>query len=282
MAVNLPRVAQQPGDERLAGRGQAVFVAGIGEGVGLTLEEAEVGVHARTLHAGQRFGHEGGEDPAFGRDLAYEQAERHDVVGHRERVGVAEVDLVLAGSVLVEGVLDRDPHRLEHLERVAPDVTGDVGGGQLEVGPGVERLEGLGRIAVAEQEVLHLGSDHEREPALGCRVEVSAEDLAGVALERAVVGVGDVAEHAGGPLGGITPREQLERGGIRLGQHVALLDAAESGDRGAVEVHPLLERVLQLGGADGERLQLAVDIGEPEADQPHPPLFDGAQYVVLS
>ena len=33
------------------------------------------------------------------------------------------------------------------------------------------------------------------------------------------------------------------------------------------ERHPLLERVLQFGRRDGERLQLAQDIGEPEAHE---------------
>ena len=59
----------------------------------------------------------------FGMNVAYtprsaatcltDHAERHHVVGHRERVGVAEVDLVLARAELVEAVLDRDAHRFE-------------------------------------------------------------------------------------------------------------------------------------------------------------------------
>ena len=46
-------------------------------------------------------------------DLLHHEADRHDGVGHREGVGVAQVDLVLAGGVLVLGVLDRDAHLLE-------------------------------------------------------------------------------------------------------------------------------------------------------------------------
>ena len=35
----------------------------------------------------------------------------------------------------------------------------------------------------------------------------------------------------------------------------------------AVEAHPRLERVVELGRVDRERLQLAEDVGEPEADE---------------
>ena len=52
------------------------------------------------------------------RDLLHDEPERHHVVGHRERVGVAQVDLVLARAELVEAVLDRDAHRLEREDRL--------------------------------------------------------------------------------------------------------------------------------------------------------------------
>ena len=55
-------------------------------------------------------------------DLPHDEAERHHVVGHRQRVGVAQVDLVLARAVLVERVLDRDAHRLERVDRALAQV----------------------------------------------------------------------------------------------------------------------------------------------------------------
>jgi hypothetical protein len=90
----------------------------------------------------------------------------------------------------------------------------------------------------------------------------------------------DVAEHA--CLGGlgVAPRQHLE--GVRIGdgQDVALLDAAEPVDRRAVERHAVLERVLELGRADGEALQVAEDVGEPQSDQPDATFFDSAEHVV--
>ena len=46
-------------------------------------------------------------------------------------------------------------------------------------------------------------------------------------------------------------------------------------------MHALGEGVLQLGRRDRERLQLADDVGEPEADQPDASFLDGAQHVLL-
>lgn len=85
-----------------------MLVTGVAEGVGVALEEREVGVHARALDAGQRLGHEGGVDAPLLGQLLHHLAHRHDRVGHGEGVGVAQVDLVLARGVLVLAVLDGD------------------------------------------------------------------------------------------------------------------------------------------------------------------------------
>ena len=89
-----------------------------------------------------------------GRDLLDDQAVRDRVVGHRERVGVAHVDLVLRRRHLVVVVLDRDPDRLERVDRVVADLGRGVLGGHREVAALVDRLRVL---VVLEQEVLELG-----------------------------------------------------------------------------------------------------------------------------
>ena len=72
-------------------------------------------------------------------DLLDHQPDRHHGVGHGQGVGVAQVDLVLAGGVLVLGVLDGDAHLLQGEHGPLAQVAGQVGGGELEVGAGVER-----------------------------------------------------------------------------------------------------------------------------------------------
>jgi hypothetical protein len=75
---------------------------------------------------GERLGHERGVDALAQRDLLHHVPEGHDVVGGRERVGVAQVDLLLPRRALVVAELDRDPHVLEHRDRVPAEVVADA------------------------------------------------------------------------------------------------------------------------------------------------------------
>jgi hypothetical protein len=75
-----------------------------------------------------------------------------------QRVGVAQVDLLLAGPALVVAELDRDAHRLQGLDRVAPEVRRDVVAGLVEVAAGVGRDRApCRRGQVAQQVELDLG-----------------------------------------------------------------------------------------------------------------------------
>src|SRR5205823_531522 len=69
------------------------------------------------------------------------------------------------------------------------------------------------------------------------------------------------------------PRQHVERRGVGHGYHVRLLDRVEPRDRAAVEAHAALEGVVELLGVDREGLQLAEDVGEPEADEADAPLL---------
>ena len=250
---DLAGVVQQPGDEALADLRQAELVARVVERVDVALEQRQVRVHARAERALDRLGHERGVHAELVGDLLHDQAERHDVVGHRERVGVAQVDLVLARAVLVEAVLDRDAHRLERDDRLAAQVAHHVELGEVEEAGGVERHRR--RVGRLEEEELHLRRGVEGEALVAGALEVALQHVAGVALERLLRQVLDVAEHAGD--GGVlaAPRHDLERVRVGQGEHVGFLDPAVALDGRAVEGHALLERRLELGRGDGEALQ---------------------------
>ena len=74
--------------------------------------------------------------------------------------------------------------------------------------------------------------------------------------------------------------QQLEGLGVGAGQDVGLLDAAEPVDGRAVEGHPLVERVLQLGRGDVEPLGGPEHVGEPQLDEADAPLLHGPEHVV--
>ena len=170
---DLGGVAQQAGHELLGERRQVVAVVGREERVLVAVEQRQVHVHAAALHALERLGHERGVHALAGGDLLDDQPERHDAVGHRQRVGVPQVDLVLARGVLVEAVLDRDAHRLERADGLLAQRAGDVGRGQVEEAALVERHRRLALLRRREVEELDVGSDEERvararAPPAGC------------------------------------------------------------------------------------------------------------------
>ncbi len=175
--------------------------------------------------------------------------------------------------------LDGDAHLLEHADRLAPQLLRGFEWCEVEVAARVDRRRVLGAL---EQEELHLGMNVEGEPSLRCAFEVAAQDVTGISPERPAVGRVDVAEdtrHAAVDVVGA--RHDLERARIGPGEHVGLLDSRESFDRRAIEADALVERLLELLRGDGEGLEEAQNIGEPEPDETDPSLFDCPQHVVL-
>ena len=274
---DLTRVLELAGDERLRRGGEEVLVVGVEEGVAAVLGQRLVDVHPGAVLAEQRLRHEGRVTAVFQRVLFDDDPVGHAVVGHRQRVLVAHVDLVLGGADLVMGVLDVDAHLLQRQHRLAAQVGAGVQRGQVEVAALVEDLgHAARRFGGAEVEVLQLGAD-----VVGVEAEVlgalqgAAQDPARVTLVGVAAGHTDVAEHAGDRvllLG--APGDQREGREIGHRDHVRLLDRVEAGDRGAVEAHAAVEGVLQLGGVDREALQLPQHIGEPEADEADVALLD--------
>ena len=260
---------------------QEVLVVLVVERVAAVLEQRLVGVHARAVLAEQRLGHERRVPAVLERDLLDRDAVGHAVVGHLQRVGVAHVDLVLARPDLVVRVLDVDAELLERQHRVAPHVGAGVERGEVEVAALVEHLGALG---VAEQEVLELGADVEVvEAHLVGALDRAAEHVPRVALVGLALGGEDVGEHARDAAAVLlrAPRQHVEGRRVGHGDHVRLLDGVEAGDRAAVEAHAALEGVVELGGVDAERLQLAQDVREPEADEADAALLDERLDVVL-
>ena len=106
--------------------------------------------------------------PWLERDLPHHGAERHDVVGRRQRVGVAQVDLLLARAGLVVAELHRDAHVLEHRDGLAAEVLAAALRGVVEVAAVVDRHRtAAGSRLALEQVELDLGVRVEGEAGVG-------------------------------------------------------------------------------------------------------------------
>ena len=97
-------------------------------------------VHAAAVLPEDRLRHERRRQPEPLRDVLHHEPERRDVVGRRERVGVAEVDLVLAVRHLVVRRLHLESHLLEVVHDRAPRILAEVHRREIEVRADVVRL----------------------------------------------------------------------------------------------------------------------------------------------
>ena len=180
---------------------------------------------------------------------------------------MAEVDLVLADRHLVVGGLDVEPHLLERDLDVAPAVLAPVDRRDVEVRRRVVRVDG--RVAVGvelEEEELGLGADVHGVAQVGGLLEHAPQVRARIAGERLAVGIGDVADQAGGAGRlGAAPREHRVGRGVGQEVHVGLLDPLEPADRRPVEHQLVVERLLELVDRDRNVLDGAVRLGELEA-----------------
>jgi hypothetical protein len=77
------------------------------------------------------------------------------------------------------------------------------------------------------------------------------------------------------------PRQDLERRGVGVGEHVGLVDAGEALDGRAVEADALLEGVLELGRGHAHALEEAQHVGEPQSYEPDVTLLERPEHEVL-
>ncbi len=219
--------------------------------------------------------------PFAERDLLDDVAEGHDVVGHRQGVGVTQVDLLLAGCALMVAELHRDAHLLECVDGVAAEVRRRVVHGLVEVATVVGGYGGRCRRTGP----VRGGRTRSRGGARSRRSRGRWPSTAACAARgasrptTASVGHRDVTEHACRVVvtaaGG--PRQHLERRRIGTGDHVGFRDPRETLDGRAVEADALLERTLEFGGCDGHRLEVTEDVGEPQPDEADVAFFQRAQ-----
>ena len=204
--------------------------------------------------------HEGDGHSLLGGDLLGSVLVDHVLVGGSQRVGIAEVDLVLAEVALALGVLDHQtgaghavadpadqrlhPGRPEYRVIDVVEVRG------LEVSKAlVPRL----LVAVTEKDELELGGRVRRPAPLGQPRELPAQDLPRRGDHVRSVGPGDVREAQRGPL---VPRDPAQRVQVRAHLEVAVAPLPRrhrvAVDGVHLDVHR--EQVVAPLGAVGEHL----------------------------
>ena len=178
---NLRGMVQKTGDEILSDWRHAGLISCVIEGIGVPLEEGDVGVHSRPGIISKGLRHEGGFDPFEGGDLPDDHPEGHDVVCHRQRISVAKVNFVLSGSGLVVAELYRDTHLLQDVDGVATEIGARPQGGVVEVATVVQCHRGFPwMVLIIEQIELDLWMDIEGKAHSPGTTHRPLEDVPGV------------------------------------------------------------------------------------------------------
>ena len=126
--------------------------------------------------------------------------------------------------------LDRDCHVLEHAHSATAKVIRIPACDVIEVSGLINGDHAIGSHGLTQQVKLNLRVNHDPEAGVGCALHGALENPSGIRGSRATIGHEDVAEHAGHRVLVGTPREQLERRGIGLQQHIRLVDARQAFD----------------------------------------------------
>ena len=194
--------------------------------------------------------------------------ERDGVVRRGNGICIAEVNLVLTGTLFVVGAFRSDTHLLQRQARLAAHVFALVLRGNVHI-PGVV----IGRFCwhaafiEPEQIKLHLGSEEERIALLPRVLHRPGENGARVRFKRAPVGVVDRAEHAHhAPVLG-SPRQDAKRRGVRAQDKVRVNLAAEARDCRGVDGNAIVKRPVQLVRHDRDILESAHHVAEGHADE---------------
>ena len=114
----------------------------------------------------------------------------------------------------------------------------------------VDRNHAVGGDRLTQEIKLDLRVDHDAETRIRGPLDGALKYAARIGRRRPPVRHEHVAEHARHRVIIRTPREQLERRGIRLQEHVRLVDARQALDRRAVETNALGERFFKLARVD--------------------------------
>ena len=258
-----------------AGSERPISPSGSSKAFRVSVPGGDVKVVAGRPSSLRRPADEGGDEPIQRGGLLDRELQQVRLVGGRERVCVARVDLPLRRVVLVVDAEEREPEPAHVVFHLADDALG--------VGPNVHAVDEPGGGLVgqepplrrpAQQEELELVADGDVEPLRLGGGDRPAEDVAGIGLERLAVEPAVGQADRGLPL----PRDDAE--GVEIGDdlHVAEVDlvanpgpvghhshVVDGEDRDA-EVEPVVARVLEDLERDHLRARRADQVRVVHAD----------------
>ena len=216
----------------------------------------------------ERLGQEGRIQAARGGHGLDDPLEGHEIVRGLERLRGAEIDLVLAGALLMMRGLRLNVHLLERQADLTAHVFRLVERRDVEIFAVV--VGDGGRVAVLvelEQVELARGAHGQRVAGLARAAARLPQQIAAVALERRAVRVADVAVKANDAALCRAPRQHGKRGRVGEQQQVGCVNVEEAAQSGRVEMNAVFKGARQLGRLDGNILLVSENVAERQTDE---------------
>ena len=240
--------------------GQQVLAAVIPDG--------DIDVQAAARMAGKGLRRKIRRQTAAHGDGLHHRAEGHRMVRRRERVGIAEIDLILPRALLMVGAFRLDAKLPQRQADLPADIFTFVGRGDVHIARVViGAAGGVAAFVGFEQVKLHLCAKGEGDPSLLRFTDGVFQQITGVGVQNRAVRVGDVAEHPHHPAAFRTPGQLGQCHGVGPQQKVRADLAAEARNGGRVDGDAAFKGALQLAGHHGDVFLSAEHITEGQPDE---------------
>ena len=216
----------------------------------------------------ERFRQEGREQAARGRHGLYDPLEGHEVVRRFERLGGAEIDLVLAGALLMVRGFRLNVHLFERQADLTAHVFRLVERRYIEILAVIVRNGGWMAVFIQLEQVKLACRAHGQRVACAARTAVGlTQQMTAVALERRAVRIANVAVKAHYTALSRPPRQNGKRRRVGKQQQVGGVYVEKAAQRGGIEMNAVLKGAGQLGRLNGNVLLVSENITERQTDE---------------
>ena len=232
--------------------------------------DGDVDVEAVAGLAVQRLGRKVGVQPVGARHGFDDGLEGHGVVRRAQSVGIAEVDLVLAGAFFMVGALRLNAHLLQDQAYLPADVFAPVLGGNVHIARLIVGLRGGSARLVQMEQIEFLFRAETEGVTRPRRVGDSLfQQAPGIAFKGPPVGIGDAGEHTHDLSVLRPPGQQRQRFRVRVQQQIRPGLAVEAGNGRGVECNAVFKCTGQFLGHDGNVLLPAENIAKRDPNELH-------------
>ena len=203
------------------------------------------------------------------------------MVGRTKGFGIAKVNFVLTGSLLVVGAFGLYAHLFEGQANFSSDVFALVLGGNVHISRLVVGLLcGLALLVSFEKIKFHFRAEEKFDSLLGGGLYGIFEDFSSVGVKVATVGKGNVAKHTNHPPVLRPPGKDGNGVGIGMKQQIGMNLAPEAVDRRSVDGNAVFKGSFDLVRHYGNIFLLAENIAKGETYKFYVLLLDILHYFI--